>query len=97
MGKSIAQLQREVARLQEELSGRQRRAKGKTRASHERHRLAGVKHGLSRELHPRRTKFSDFVKAQFRKHPKINFKAAVRDAKKAYREAKRGKIKFGEF
>jgi hypothetical protein len=69
-------MQREVARLQ-----------GKLRAMQERTRLHGQKKKLGRKLHPHRTRFSDFVKAQFTKNKGIAFKEAVRLAKKAYKSA----------
>ena len=73
---SIADLQREVARLQ-----------GMLRAKQERSRLHVQHSKLSKQLHPRRSKFADYVKDQFRKHKGIAFKEAVRLAKKAYKSA----------
>ena len=47
-------------------------------------KLGQQKKKLKRELHPSRARFSDFVKAQFKKNSNIGFKKAVQLAKKAW-------------
>jgi hypothetical protein len=88
---NLDKLKAEVARLKEQVKAmREKQAlvsesqRLKLSALESKRKLGAQKKKLKRELHPGRAKFSDFVKAQFKKNSKITFKKAVQLAKKAY-------------
>jgi hypothetical protein len=88
---NLEKLKAEVTRLKEQVKAMREKQslisesqRLKISALETKRKLGRQKKKLKRELHPGRAKFSDFVKAQFKKNRKIAFKKAVQLAKKAY-------------
>lgn len=91
---SLESLRAEVKRLKEQVSQVRERQKLIMEARQEKERIRKMKHSLkqekkrlSRELHPTRSKFSDFVGKHLRAGD--TFKIAVGKAKKEYGKVKR--------